>query len=235
MAILSQINQASAFAGTAIDVASNLLPGRVTLEDPESGVSISIDSTQSMGLTMGVDITEKPVAPFNDQIGGAVVDYVSRRSIPLIIDGMLSNYTVDLINSPVSALTSVAGSQAPGVSSAIQSAAGTVGKFVDLGRDEIDQKVAILYEWQSLALPVLVTGLRLDINRLTSDREFLYFIEEIETENSTDTGGGVSISITLKSLLSLSSEKKGVKKGNPIFEKGIQGLNIVTGRSNPFL
>lgn len=238
MSVLAQVDKAASLAGSAFKVADTLFQNQVAIEEAEGTISpesVIINATIQETLDLSVDITDKPIAPITSGTsGGSAIDYINRRPVTLVLTGVLSNRSLDLITDPVGTLTQAAGSLAPGVFSAIQQGADLAAKFFDLGRDEIDKKLQLLYKWQVSGIEVFVTGVRLDINQLSSDREFVYVIKSITPQSGLDTGDGVGVTITLESLLGSSRQKSVLQKGNSIVDTAAAGLQFAAGKVNPF-
>ena len=233
MAVLSQVDQAGALAGNVFSTLKTLFPDTVSIEEKGSvfSQSVLINVTTSENMTLELDITDKPIAPVTTgTTGGAGLDYAARRPVPLTITGVITNMSLSLIDDPVGTLTQAAGSLAPGVANALKGA----GKLLDLGSDEIDKKLQSLYRWMNSVTPVIASGVRLDLNRIGTDREFTYIIKSIQLTSDLDNGDGVGVVLILESLLGQSAQKSIFSRGGSIADKAANGLSIATGKVNPF-
>jgi hypothetical protein len=227
MALLGSINKVSGLIGTGIAIVDSLFQKQVIITPAESeDDNIVINVVENEDIRLSVDITEKPVAD-----KGATTDYISRKSTPLVLTGQISNRSLDLGSDPVEFLTQNALSLVPGVGNALNAAASLASNFFDLGRDEIDRKIASLYKWQLEGTVVEVINARLDVRKWTPIAEtFNYLIEEIAPASNLSNGDNIGISITLKHFLNIQEPTTGTQKGSKLTNAIAGALNL----PNPF-
>lgn len=187
--------------------------------------TVFLNVTETEELNYKVAISEKPVADL-----GAVVDYVSRESTPLVLTSVLSIRNFDIRSDPVEFLTEVAGNFSTDLSNVLDESQSAASSLFDLGADEIDKKISVLRIWQLNATIVQVLGGRLDARRhLTFGDSFNYLIEELSLSYDESFGDNIGLTLTLKNLLNIQPEQ-GIRRGGRLGET-IQGALAV---SNPF-
>ena len=227
MALLGSINKVSGLIGTGLAIVDSLFQKQVTITPFETeDDSIVINVVENEDIKLRVNISEKPVAD-----KGATTDYISRVATPLILTGQISNRSLDLGSDPVEFLTQNALSLVPGVGNALNAAASLASNFFDLGRDEIDRKIAALYKWQLEGVVVEVINARLDARKWTPLAEtFNYLITEIAPVSNLTNGDNVGLSITLQQFLNIQEPTTGNLKGSKLTDAITGALNL----PNPF-
>lgn len=238
MALLGAINTASSQIGEGLSLVDSLFQQQVTIRSVEESVSkfgtafktddiVLLNVVNNQELDFVVEISEKPVA----DLGGAV-DYISRTSTPLILDAIISNRNVDLLQDPTEFILQHAGAFIPELLNVLNQSNSIMGRFFDLGQDEIDKKIATLVQWQNDVIPVEVLGLRLDAQKLTALKgQFTFFIERITVTVSKETGDNVGAVIQLKNLLNVTDVGIETIKGARLSEAA---SGILPNASNPF-
>ena len=228
MALIGSINKVSKEIGSVIDLAGSLFQKQVILEsvEKEDTDTVTLIVTESQTLEMGVEITEKPVAD-----AGAAPDYISRLSVPLELQAVLSNRNLDLAGDPFEAITQRVAGIFPGVFSVINSVASIAGDFFDLGKDEIDRSLATLRRWQLNAALINVKGLRLDLAKYSPLSERVnYLIQSIPPVFSKEGGDNVELTLILREFLVIQEPATGSKKGSKLTDTITGALDV----PNPF-
>lgn len=211
MALFGQIAAGAGAVGSALSIVDQLIQSQVSVTDIEGRDVVYLNVTESEQLDLSVDVTEHPVADL-----GGVVDYVSRRSVPLTIAAVITNRNYDLRRDPVGALLSRAAAFAPQVFAAVNTAASVAGKFFDLGTDENTRKLQVLHKWQRFQTLLKVNGLKVDYQKIANNKQDVYYILQNVTPVSDPSygGDGLGLQLTFKNMLYINGQQGG----------GLQGL-----------
>ncbi len=227
MALLGSVNKVSGLIGTGIALVDTLFQNQVTLQpENDSDDAVVLNVVESEDMKLKVRLTEKPVAN-----RGAALDYISRLSTPLILTGQISNRSLDLGEDPAEFLTQNVLSLVPGIGNALNAAASLASNFFDLGKDEIDRKLATLHKWMLNGTILEVINARLDARKFTPLPEtFTYLIEEINPVSSLSNGDNVGLKLILKNFLNIQEPTEGTLKGSKLTDTITGALNL----PNPF-
>lgn len=237
MALLGQIGQISSVLGNALSFANSFTQPQVSITEkpPIPGFKFSVpvvgkntvivEVTETEDMTLGVNITDKPVADL-----GASIDYISRRPPEFTIRGVLSNRNLNVASDPVGFAMQQAAGAAPQVTSAINQAATLGGKFIDLGGDEIDNKIKQFHIWMNNAVFVYPLGVRLNINNWIQDSDLInWLIKDVRVSHSLETGDGVGIELDFYGLIGISDNRLtshgGILQDVKRFTRSLGGLN----------
>lgn len=215
MAVLGQVGQAATLVGDALAFANSFKQPQISITEkpaiPGTKIAIPVigkntvilEVVETEDMTMGVNITDKPVADL-----GAAIDYISRKPPEFTLHGLISNRNLDVLADPVGFALSKAGAAAPQVSAAINQAAKLGGQFVDLGGDAIDNKIKQFYLWMNNAIFVRPVGCRLQINNWIQDTDLInWLIKDVRLNHSLDTGDGVGVDLDFYGMLSINITK----------------------------
>ncbi|MCK5019045.1 MAG: hypothetical protein KAS32_18435 [Candidatus Peribacteraceae bacterium] len=239
MAILGQVSQASSIFNDAANFAKSFTQPQVSISEkpPIPGLRFPKPSTsnntvifevvETEDMTLATEITRKPVADL-----GAAIDYISRNPPEFSMTGIISNRNLNILSDPIGFALSKAGAAFPQIASAINTAVGVANTFVDLGGDEIDNKIKQLYQWQVNGVFINPLGLRLDINNWIQDTDKInWLIESINPRSDLDAGDGVAFDIGFVGMIGVSDEKS-ASFGS--FLQDLKGSITSLGGLNPF-
>lgn len=222
MALLGSVNKVAGLLGTGLSILDTLFQKQVKiLPVDKSDDAVVLNVVEQEDMILRVNITSQPVAN-----SGAASDYISREATPLTLTGQISNRSLDLAQDPAEFLTQNVLGLVPGVGNALNAAASLASNFFDLGKDEIDRKIALLFKWQLNATLVKVDRPRLDGQKFTPLSEtFNYLIQEINPISSLEHGDNVGFTIKLLQFLNIQESTEGNKKGSKL-------TNLITGALN---
>lgn len=210
MALLGQIASGAGAVGAALSIVDQLIQSQISITDIDGNDVVYLNVTDSEQLDMSVDVTEHPVADL-----GGIVDYVSRRSIPLTIQATITNRNYDLRRDPVGALLSRAAAFAPQVFAAVNTAASVASKFFDLGTDQNTRTLQLLHKWQRFETLLKVNGAKLDYQKIANNKQDVYFILQncVPVSDPSYGADGLGLQLTFKNILYIKGQQGGGLQG----------------------
>ncbi len=197
MAFIGAITSGISGPGDVLTLVDALFQKQVSIYDPVSDKSVYLNATEAQDVESGVTITDKPITDL-----GSAVDYISRNPEPMTLTGFISNRDVDLRRNPAGVVAGYASAFLPGAASAAAAAGSLAGKFVDLGKDEMDKKLETLHDWKNRGVFLDVLNAKINPKRFTKEGQaYRFLIENIRVTSTVDTGDGMGVQIVFKHII----------------------------------